>query len=47
MVVVQIGLGISTLLSQVWLPLAALHQAGAMVLLTVLLINVKNISRKQ
>jgi cytochrome c oxidase assembly protein subunit 15 len=37
MVCVQIGLGVSTLLSQVWLPLAALHQAGAVVLLTILI----------
>lgn len=37
MVFVQIGLGISTLLSSVWLPLAAIHQAGALILLTLLL----------
>lgn len=36
-VVIQICLGISTLLSHVWLPLAALHQAGAIMLLTLLL----------
>lgn len=36
-VLLQIGLGISTLLSQVWLPLAAAHQAGAILLLTALL----------
>lgn len=33
MVFVQIGLGIATLLTQVSIPLAALHQAGAMTLL--------------
>ena len=37
MVFIQIGLGVSTLLSQVWLPLAAFHQAGAVALLTILL----------
>lgn len=37
MVLVQIGLGIATLLTQVWLPLAALHQAGAIALLALLL----------
>ena len=35
--VVQVALGISTLVMHVPVPLAALHQAGAMVLLTVLL----------
>ena len=29
----QVGLGITTLITQVWLPLAALHQAGAFLLL--------------
>jgi cytochrome c oxidase assembly protein subunit 15 len=37
MVFVQIGLGISTLLSGVMLPLAALHQAGAIILLALTL----------
>lgn len=36
-VVVQVALGISTLVLRVPIPLAALHQAGAMALLTVLL----------
>jgi cytochrome c oxidase assembly protein subunit 15 len=35
--VAQVALGISTLMMRVPVPLAALHQAGAMVLLTVLL----------
>ncbi|NIP47885.1 MAG: heme A synthase [Gammaproteobacteria bacterium] len=35
---IQVALGISTLLLRVPVPLAALHQAGAMVLLTVLLV---------
>ena len=34
----QAGLGIVTLLTQVWLPLAALHQAGALIVLTLLII---------
>ena len=37
MVVVQIGLGIATIMSQVAIPLAALHQAGAIILLALLL----------
>jgi cytochrome c oxidase assembly protein subunit 15 len=37
MVLIQIGLGISTLLTSVWLPIAAAHQAGAIILLTLLL----------
>lgn len=37
MVFVQIGLGIATLLSQVMIPLAAAHQAGAVILLALLL----------
>jgi len=37
MAILQVGLGISALLSQVWIPLAALHQAGAIVLLALLL----------
>lgn len=36
MVLVQFSLGIATLLSVVWLPLASLHQTGAVILLTVL-----------
>jgi cytochrome c oxidase assembly protein subunit 15 len=36
-VVVQVGLGIATLLLMVPIPLAALHQAGALVVLTALL----------
>ncbi len=37
MVFLQIGLGIATLLSQVFIPLAALHQAAAFILLLLLL----------
>lgn len=33
----QVTLGIATLTSMIWLPLAALHQAGALILLSVLL----------
>jgi heme a synthase len=34
MVLTQVGLGIATLLSAAWLPLASLHQTGAIILLT-------------
>lgn len=37
MIVAQVGLGIATLLTQVLLPLAALHQAGAIAVLALLL----------
>lgn len=37
MVFIQVGLGISTLLTQVMIPLAAAHQAGAIILLALLL----------
>lgn len=38
MTIVQLGLGLATLLSQVWLPLAVLHQAGAAVICMLLVI---------
>ena len=38
-VLFQVGLGIATLLSVVWLPLASLHQVGAVLLLTLALWN--------
>ena len=37
-IILQVLLGISTLLSQVWIPLAAMHQAGAFILLFVFLL---------
>jgi heme a synthase len=37
MIFVQVGLGIATVLSQVWIPVAALHQAGALVLLFIMM----------
>lgn len=39
MVAVQVGLGIATLVSHVWLPLAVLHQAGALLLLLLMIVN--------
>ncbi|MEO0393390.1 MAG: COX15/CtaA family protein [Pseudomonadota bacterium] len=36
MALMQTSLGIATLLSQVWIPLAALHQAGALILIALL-----------
>ena len=44
MVVVQTGLGIATLLSGVLLPLAVLHQAGALVILTLLIVTLKQLA---
>ncbi|MGB0670969.1 MAG: COX15/CtaA family protein [Rhodospirillales bacterium] len=41
MVILQVGLGIATLLSVVWLPLAALHQAGAVVLLGLVVVTLQ------
>lgn len=43
MVLLQVGLGIATLLSQVAIPLAALHQAGAFLLLMLLLRDIYRI----
>lgn len=37
MVLVQVALGVATLLTRVWIPAAALHQAGALVLIALLL----------
>ena len=45
MVVIQLALGISTLLMQVPVTLAAMHQAGALILFSVMLINVHLLSR--
>lgn len=49
MVLVQITLGISTLLTQVYIPLAAAHQGGAIILLALLLKNIRDgkITRKE
>jgi len=41
MVIVQIMLGISTLLTQIMIPLAAAHQAGAIILLALLLKSIQ------
>jgi cytochrome c oxidase assembly protein subunit 15 len=43
MVLLQVGLGISTVMTQVYIPLAALHQAGAIVLLALLVRRLKKI----
>ncbi len=37
MVAAQVALGVATIITQVWIPLAALHQAGAITLLALLL----------
>jgi len=41
----QVALGISTLLTVVWLPLAVAHQAGALCLLTAALVGVHSLRR--
>lgn len=45
MALVQVGLGMSTLLSFVQIDVAVLHQAGAITLLTLLLINLHRLAR--
>ncbi len=45
MVIIQIGLGIATLLMQVPVALGALHQAGALLLFSCLLLNIHALSR--
>lgn len=47
MVCIQITLGILTLLTQVIIPLAALHQAGAFILLTILLYQLHKALHRQ
>ena len=44
MIVLQVGFGISTLLSQVWLPLASIHQAGAFILIAILIYNLRRMT---
>lgn len=39
MIFVQFGLGIATVLTQVWIPMAAMHQGGAMILLALMTRN--------
>ncbi len=39
-VVFQVMLGITALVTQLWIPVAAMHQAGAFILLTVLIIQI-------
>ena len=45
MVLIQLGLGIATLLMQVPVTLGALHQAGALLLFSALLLNIHSLSR--
>ena len=40
-VFVQIGMGIGTLLSQVWIPVAVLHQLGAVILLSFMIASLQ------
>lgn len=46
-VFVQAGLGILTLFTQVWVPVAALHQAGAVILLTLMITTLHRLTRRQ
>lgn len=46
MAFLQVGLGIATVLSQVVIPLAALHQAGAMVLLALMIHQLQSLHKK-
>ena len=45
MAIIQVALGIATLLMQVPVVLGALHQAGALLLFSCLLLNVHALSR--
>jgi heme a synthase len=45
MVIIQLALGISTLLLQVPVVLGALHQAGALLLFSAVLFNIYALSR--
>lgn len=45
-VILQILLGIGALLSQVWIPLAALHQAGAFLVVTALILSLHKACHK-
>lgn len=44
MILIQVSLGIATLLTQVHTPLAALHQAGALVLLAIMIYHLQRLS---
>ncbi len=46
MIFVQVGLGIATVLSQVSIPLAALHQAGAMIVLLLMVCQLHALHRQ-
>ncbi len=45
MIFIQVGLGIATVLSQVVIPLAALHQAGAMIVLGLMIYRLHQLHR--
>lgn len=47
MVLVQIGLGIATLFTQVSMPLAVAHQAGALILLAIITIILHGMTKKE
>ena len=43
MTFVQVGLGLATLLTQVWIPLAAAHQAGALILILIMVYHLQRL----
>lgn len=47
MIFVQVGLGITTILTQVFIPVAALHQAGAMIVLGLMVKNLHRLHHTQ
>lgn len=47
MIFVQVGLGIMTILTQVWIPVAAAHQGGAMIVLGLMVRNLHRLHNPQ
>jgi heme a synthase len=47
MIFVQVGLGIMTILTQVWIPIAAAHQGGAMIVLGLMVWNLHRLHNAQ
>ncbi len=47
MALIQMSLGIATLLSHVWIPLAALHQAGALILIGLVVASLHQIQQNR
>lgn len=47
MIFVQVGLGITTVLTQVWIPIAAAHQGGAMIVLGLMVCHLHRLHHAQ